>query len=762
MKKTDKRTAAGIESDDMFRLLADKSPNMIFINKAGKIVYVNEKCVEVMGYGREEFYSDSFDFLTLIAPESIDLVKKNYRLHMEGKEVPPYEYRLITKKGRTLDAIHTTSLINIEGEPAILGIVTDITERKRAETELRESEKKYHSVISNIPTVTWTSSRDGGTIFISPNIQKVYGYTQQEVYQSGEKLWFGRIHPEDLEEVQISYHDLFAKGGKFDIEYRIKRKDGEWIWLHDRAVTTYESDGVQYAYGVFYDITERKAVEDSLERSQQILKSVLDSMDAVVYVTDISSHEILYVNKYTRDIFGDVEGKICWQTLQSDQSGPCEFCTNDKLLTPEGKPKGVFRWEFQNTVNGKLYDIRDRAIRWIDGRTVRLEIATDVTERRKLEEELARGHVLESVGMLAGGIAHDFNNLLTAVMNNIYLSKMHIDSDSKAYSILDTAERGLLRAGDLTRQLLTFSRGGAPVRKATSVNDLIRDSADFALRGSNVRCEYVCADDLWTAQVDAGQISQVIHNLVLNADQAMPDGGVIKIQLTNSTIGSNSGVPLQEGRYIRITIQDQGTGIADEDVSKIFDPFYTTKEMGRGLGLAITYSIIKSHSGYISVESRPGKGTTFTVYLPAADLNVYREAQNEEDTVVGKGRILIMDDEAMVRQSLRETLKTTGYVVEFAKNGDEAVELYEQARQSSQPFDCVILDLTVPGGPGGKETIKRLRDMDSEIKAVVSSGYSNDPVMADYRKYGFKGVIAKPYRIPELNNILQRVMKGQT
>lgn len=389
-------------------------------------------------------------------------------------------------------------------------------------------------------------------------------------------------------------------------------------------------------------------------------------------------------------------------------------------------------------------------------------LEAEIAERKRMQEELLRTQKLESIGVLAGGIAHDFNNFLTTILGNVSLIRMHTNSEDKMYKRLIEAEKACLRAKDLTGQLLTFSKGGAPVKKIiSSIGELVRESAHFALRGSNVGCEFSIAEDLWLAEVDEGQISQVIHNLVINAQQAMPEGGVIRITLENITQGPTHRLSLKaEGKYIKITIEDKGIGIPEGYLSKIFDPYFTTKQKGSGLGLSTVYSIVKSHHGYIEVESELQVGTKFYIYLPAISKEQTKnnEEENKAKVVKGKGKVLIMDDEELIRDVAGEILGQLGYEVEFAKNGTEAVELYVRARESSKSFNLVIMDLTIPGEMGGKETIEKLKEVDPGIKAIVSSGYFNHPVMAEYKNYGFKGVVTKPYKIEEFSKTVYEVI----
>lgn len=385
----------------------------------------------------------------------------------------------------------------------------------------------------------------------------------------------------------------------------------------------------------------------------------------------------------------------------------------------------------------------------------------DITEKEKMKEEVQKVQKLESIGFLAGGIAHDFNNILTAILGNVSLAKMLVPSEPKAVKYLSEAEKASQRAKDLTYQLLTFTRGGVPILKTTSIRDLIKDSAGFALRGSNIRCELSIPEDLWLVEIDAGQISQVIHNIVLNARQAMPEGGVVRIRARNTELKKGEGppLPLPEGRYVEISIRDRGVGIPAGHLPKIFDPYFTTKKKGTGLGLTTSHAIIKKHGGHIAVESKPGSGTAFSIYLPASEKRMVREEEPKEGLISGKGeRILVMDDEDAVREVACEMLTSFGYEVGSAREGAEAIEVYIKAKEQSRPFDLVITDLTVPGGMGGKELVRRLLEIDPHVKAIVCSGYSSDPILSNLRESGFAGVVTKPYRAEELSKTVHRVL----
>jgi len=383
----------------------------------------------------------------------------------------------------------------------------------------------------------------------------------------------------------------------------------------------------------------------------------------------------------------------------------------------------------------------------------------DITDRKRLEEDLIRAQKLESLGILAGGIAHDFNNLLVGILGNVSLSLLETDPASDTHRQLRIAERASLRAQSLTQQLLTFSRGGAPIKKVIAVGPVVREAVEFSLRGSGVTCAVKLPADLWPVEADAGQIAQVVNNLVINADQAMPAGGAITVRAENVDLALREIPALKPGRYIRLSVNDTGIGISREHIGRVFDPYFTTKQEGSGLGLAVSYAIVRKHGGHIAVESTPGAGTTFTVYVPACDVGSVDAQAVEELSAGGQGTVLVMDDEREVRETVGAMLRRLGYTVELVENGAGAVEQYREALQNNRRFDLVIMDLTVSGGMGGKEAIARLRELDPGVRAIVSSGYANDPVMADFARYGFSGVVAKPFRLQELSASIAAVMK---
>ena len=419
--------------------------------------------------------------------------------------------------------------------------------------------------------------------------------------------------------------------------------------------------------------------------------------------------------------------------------------------------------------NGYKADVEVIAGRFIfQNKPSNLLVVRDISDRGKSDRELERTRHLESIAALSGGIAHDYNNLLTAIIGNISLAQTYLNPDDKVFLLLSQALAASKTAKDLTQKLITFSKGGSPDKKIAEVAKLVKNATEFTLSGSNLKCDFNFPENLWPVEVDSSQIGQAIHNMIMNAREAMPEGGLLEVRAENVT-GDDDLPNLSNGNYVKISITDYGKGIPKKNLDKIFNPYFSTKKMGTkkgtGLGLSICHSIIRKHGGNVTVESKHRQGTTFHLYLPGANGKSPNQraasTTEQEIPIFGEGRILVMDDEAMIRKLAGELLSYLGYEVDFALDGTEAVKHYKQAMDSKKPFDAVILDLTVKGGMGGKEAIQQLVKIDPHVTGIVSSGYCNDPEITDFGKYGFSGVVTKPYTMGELGEKLNQVISSR-
>jgi two-component system cell cycle sensor histidine kinase/response regulator CckA len=552
----------------------------------------------------------------------------------------------------------------------------------------------------------------------------------------------------DFELTKEEYELASAK--YLDILAELKGKNKELVNLHKNLEKM-----------VAQRTRQLEKAKKNLQQKSEELQTMIDSSPAMIFYKD-KNNRYIRVNKAFAQVTGLPIKKIIGKKDKELFEKKSHFLQDDSADLKEirkGKPILNKEESFQTKNGIRVLLVNKIPYKNIDGKTEGvIGFALDITDRRRLEEEQSKASKLESLGLLAGGIAHDFNNILTAILGNISLGEALVNKDAEIYRRLKEAENACLRAKDLTQQLLTFSKGGAPIKTSTSIADLIKESAWFSLHGSNIRCEFDIAEDLWCVEVDEAQITQVINNLIVNAKQAMEDGGKIKVTAENYISPSNGKVPLKVGKYIRLCIEDQGHGIAEEHLSKIFDPYFTTKAQASGLGITTAWSIIKKHGGSLTVESEKGIGTMFEIYLPAATQPVKEEKGVPEQAETIKAKVLVMDDEKLVRKVAGNLLEHLGHEVKIAKDGREAITLYKRAKKTKRPFDVLILDLTVSDGMGGKKTLEKLLDFDPDVKAIVSTGYSSDPVLSDYKNIGFKGFVIKPYKIDQLTDILRKVL----
>lgn len=504
-------------------------------------------------------------------------------------------------------------------------------------------------------------------------------------------------------------------------------------------------------------------VDAALALEKERLAVTLRSMGEGVAATDVAGNVVL-INKAAEEMTGwfakEAAGQPLWKIFRAvDARAAQPLREMIGSVVVSGRPYElppstllVSRNGLEVGVAGIVAPVVDRA----GGIVGSVLVFRDTTAARRIEEERLRANKLESVGLLAGGIAHDFNNALTAILSNNMLASLSAGTDPELRAYLADTERACIRARSLTQQLLTFARGGAPVKKPADIGALLHEAGRFAVRGTNVRCNFDIPHGLAAAEVDEGQIVQIVQNLVINAVQAMPDGGNVHITARNQRVEEPLGA-LQPGDTIAITVRDEGCGIPPENLPRIFDPYFTTKRKGTGLGLATAYSIVHNHGGHISVESNVNSGTTFTIHLPALPNEVPAPSANEADVWAGKLNVLLMDDDEIILRSLETVLTKLGCTVKTSTEGRAALDACRNAIEIGRPFDLVIMDLTVPAGMGGLETAARIRALDPETSIVVSSGYSNDPVMSDHAAHGFNAVLPKPFTMQDLSALLRSV-----
>ncbi len=751
------------ESEERYRNILDQIYDIYYeMDLAGNLTFVNEATYRKLGYSQEELIGKSYR-LTVPEGDIKRLFAASKDVFKSGEPNRCYSHGILRKDGSTLFAESFIGLRRSkQGE--VIGFRTvsrDITERKHAEETLKSSEERFAAAFNINPDPTAiTVPETGQFIDVNPAYEKWSGFSREELIGSTADDMKLLVNPADREAFldRLRNHEAVE-----DMEITFRAKSGELrdTWFTARTALI---GGEEYLLTRAHDVTERNRMLADLRESEEKYRMVVENTREGIIILQgayakFVNQYILAMLEYSREfilshpfmdyIHPDDRLAVIKRYQQRLAGEAIDIDLTIRLISSNGS----YTW----------VEIRAVIIEW-EGKAATLNFLTNVTDRKRLEEEQQRVDKLESVGLLAGGIAHDFNNILTAILGNISLARTEAAPGSELLNSLEQAEKASLRAKDLTQQLLTFSKGGAPVTKLASLTELLKDTVIFALRGSRVKCRFSVPADLWHAEIDTGQVSQVIHNLVINAQQAMPAGGSIEINTENIVLsGTQSigkGLPLKEGDYVRIAVTDHGTGIPAEQLEQIFDPFFTTKQKGNGMGLATSFSIARQHGGHISVESELGSGSTFYFYLPASvETSTPKEDKKEAIKPVGKARILVMDDEKGVREIAGRMLKHIGYQdIEFATGGAEAIKLYKAAMKSGSPFTVAILDLTIAGGMGGEVAIQKLLKIDPGIKAIVSSGYIDDSVIAKYREYGFSGMVAKPYTLEELGKALQDVI----
>ncbi len=752
-KKAEKALA---DSERQYRVIVENTPDLIYrTDLNGEIIFISSSVYRLSGYTFEETIGMKMAEEVYAFPEKRALFLK--KLQQDGF-VRNFQARLKRKDGSIWWASTNAHFSrdedgNITG---VEGITRDITDIMMTDAALKESEERFRTagMASYDLIYEWDVRTDSLEWF--GDIDTFLGFEKREI-SSDIESWLALIHPDDLPKLEKAVERHRTSTDMIQYEYQIRQKDGNWRYWTDKGLPLLDENNRPVKWiGVCTDITSRKQHEQSLRESEQQMRAILEASPDPMVMYNKSGYPV-YISPTFTEVFGwtieELKGKRI-PFVPEDQ----KQLTSQMIETIYTKRMPV-KFETQRlTKDGRVLDIiLSAAVAKGDdeeptGMVVNL---TDITEQKILEAQYEQVQKMESLGTLAGGIAHDFNNLLGGLFGYLDIARKKV-KDPKIAEYLDKAFNSSDRARALTHQLLTFSKGGAPVKNVESLIPFLQESTQFALSGSNVTCSFNLPDDLWLCDFDKNQISQVIDNIIINAQHAMPSGGNIQITAANASLDQNEQVGLKPGKFVKISIADSGTGITHKYLSRIFDPFFTTKQKGSGLGLATSYSIIKKHDGIITVDSHLEVGSTFHIFLPAAERQTHEEQNVDQSFFEGSGHILVMDDDEVLQSMLGAMLEDMGFTCQFAYDGQQALDAYGKMRDQHTPLSAIILDLTIRGGMGGKETIKEIRKIDSNVPVFVSSGYSEDDAMANPESFGFNGSLKKPFGIDQLSSLLRK------
>ncbi len=706
----------------------------------GTIIDVNNKICAMYGGTREELLGKPAAILWADPEEREQAIMRV----KEHGQISGFEHKMVNKQGRDRDCLTSIKLYREEG--ILEGAIVDITDFKRAEERVGAQQKRTADILAGVADTFYSLDKDWRFTVVNPAAEKApFGRPAAEMV--GKVIW--DLYPK-LVGTFIHRHYL-AAAEKHTLEHYEGQSPLNRRW-YEVFMQGWEGGVDVY----MRDITDRKQAEAGLRDANEHLNTIFASSPLALIVIDPDGN-VMKWNPAAEKIFGWSEQEVLGKFLPFVAADTIDEHTRlrKRLLNGEAL-SGVetVRWK----KNGSAIDISISAapMHGADGGiTGIMSVIMDITDRKKSEAMLLNVQKLESLGVLAGGIAHDFNNLLGGIFGYVDLAA-DATVEKSTGNYLGKALSTIHRARGLTHQLLTFAKGGEPVKKIGSFTPFLEDTARFALSGSNCSSEFRIAENLWKAEFDRNQIGQVIDNIVINAQQAMPGGGAIDISASNVTFAEKAHATLAAGDYVKISFCDRGIGMPEEILPRIFDPFFTTKPKGHGLGLATCYSIVKRHGGCIEVESKPGRGSTFHVYLPALAGTASAESGAVLCRHSGCGTFLVMDDEEVIRETVGDMLKSFGYTVVQAQNGREAVDFFISEHTARRRLAGMIFDLTVPGGAGGREAIEAIRKIDGEVPVFVASGYADDPVMSDPGAHGFTASICKPFRKSELAEILNK------
>lgn len=732
--------------------------------KSGNILDVNDGMLEMFGCSREKALKSSAGTLSSgIFPYTISEAEKKVAAAVN---VGPQRFDWQSKRinGELFWVEVSLKLVEFGSEPYVIATVRDITERKLAEEENYRAKRDWELTFDAVPDMICILNEDHTISRINQTMADFIGMTKDEAIG---KPCHQVVHASSCPPEGCPHKRLIKDEQPHVAELYEERLD---TYLHVSVTPLIDKNSNHGYVHVARDISVQKKAVLALNAEKERLAVTLRSIGDGVIITDIEGN-VVGLNRVAEKLTGwseaDALGKSSLEIFNiiNEKSGVRSVSPVQQVLE-QGRIVGLASHTALIARDGSRYSIADSGAPIRDSKSMIVGVVIvfrDVTHEKRIEEELSKIRKLEAVGVLAGGIAHDFNNILSAILGNIELAGRLIqNNDPQAALLLAEAQRAARRASKLTGQLLTFAKGGDPVKETASICEIVKESSDFILRGTQISCEQKCpTGETWLVDVDSGQISQVIQNIILNAKHAMPQGGRIIIRCNNVTdAAAETLLSVNEGNFVRITIQDSGVGIPEQILDKIFDPYFTTKQEGSGLGLAICYSIINKHDGYLTAESETGKGATFTIYLPASEnLKINKNIVITEKAVTKASRIIVMDDDKMIRDLAKSQLNILGHEAVLVADGEQAINRYRELQDRGIPADLVIMDLTIPGGMGGREAAEKLLKLDPKARLIVASGYSNDPIMANCQEYGFRAAVVKPFDLAGLSNAITTAIK---
>jgi two-component system cell cycle sensor histidine kinase/response regulator CckA len=750
------------DSDNKYRELVENANAIILKwDTEGTVIYFNEFAESFFGFPSSEIVGRSL--IGTIVPETEssgrDLVEMIRDITINPDAYVNNENENIRRNGERVWVSWTNHLLLDAGgnKTGILSVGQDITWRKTIEKELQRSEQRFRSFVENVNDVIFALTPAGEFSYVSPNWTDAFGY---DVSETVGRPFAPFVHPDDVPGCVDFMQRVLGTGRKQSgVEYRVKRKDGSYVWY--RANASPMQDPVTNSLtllGIGRDITEMKQVEETLRQSEERFSAAFHASPDAISLSRLGNGIYLDVN----------EGFTVLTGYQADEAIGKSAIELNLWGSHLDRVQLLLELRESGTVTGKELHFRRKdgskrvgqmaaRVIEINNEPYLLAIIRDVTEHEHLQNELIKAQKLESISVLAGGIAHNFNNVLTGVIGYISYAKKHLGETDKALQTLEAAEKASYRAAGIARQLLAFSQSGVPVRRPVSLDELIKESVALFLSGSKVKGVVDCPLHQ-TISVDSQQISQAFNNIVLNALQAMPEGGTLTVTSENIALDEINRYKLTPDNYARIEFRDTGCGISHEDLDKVYDPYFTTKESGTGLGLSTCHTIVTKHGGYIGITSEPGQGTCVTVVLPSAVEECDETGDEPAGGVVPGGSILVMDDDESIRKLAVDILGGLGYTVTTCSDGEEACRLYEESGKAGRAFSLAILDLSVPDGMGGIEAARRILGFYPQARLIASSGYSNDPAIADFRAFGFCGAVAKPYSMDELAGAIRKAL----